>query len=968
MTTTTAMRTLQRNLARPDPAAAPVHPTRDAEGAPLGQAAAMATIEAFVDAADGGPAALLIEGEIGAGKSTLWQAGVAGAGALGRRVLVCRPSESESSMAFAGLGDLLNGTLDDQIGLPGPQLRALRVATLLEDPDVTPPDQRAVSVATLTLVRVLAARSPVLIAVDDAHCLDPATSRVLQFVLRRLTSEPVRLLAAQRQLPAGGGSRLGPVEIAGQAAETVVPAALGPESIDRLLRRQLDAGLPRPVLRQVVSASGGNPLFALEIARAIQRGEIVPNPPQRLGVPHTLQQLVQDRLVGLPGGQRDLLFVAAAVSDPTVDLLTRYNDGSDATEALAEALAAGVIVIDDGRVRFAHPLFGSTLYHAVPADRRRTLHGRLAALVAGSHERARQFSLAAAGPDPAVAEALDRAATAAAARGAPDGAADLAEQAVRLTPAGDREAMLGRRLHAAEFHFAAGDSVRARGLLEALVREVPAGPGRAAILCRLATVRYRSDSASIAADLLSRALEECDGDRALRAEIERDLAWAVTLCGDVADAERHAESALRMVDPSDDTTMLPELLAARALARFLRGHGLDSHALDRAAGLEPPVSRVPIEWRPRMILGMLHKWAGDVALARQHLDALHRESIEAGDEMSLPFLLSQLSETETLAGNFRLAVDWAEAANSLAEQTGQEPIRAFALYARALAQAHQGRVEAARDSAQEGLRLAEAAGVVVAMMLNQSVLGFIALSCEEPEQADAWLGPLVAWLDVVGIREPGVIRLVPDAAEALVALGQADRADALLRPFEADGARLNRGWAMLAAARARALYLGATGDRTRGIRLLQAAIDDHGPAAGPFATARALLVLGAALRRTRRRKAARVSLTQALERFEGLGAEVWAGRARALLGAAPAENGAPHEAQLTPAERRVVELVIAGSTNREAAARLFVSVRAVEIHLTNVYRKLAVRSRTELAALLSARPAAPSGSIDRVST
>jgi DNA-binding CsgD family transcriptional regulator len=587
--------------------------------------------------------------------------------------------------------------------------------------------------------------------------------------------------------------------------------------------------------------------------------------------------------------------------------------------------------------------------------------------VTGSHERARQLSLAAAGPDPVVAEALDQAAIAAAARGAPDGAADLAEQAVRLTPPDHGEAMLARRLHAAEFHFAAGDSARARALLETLVREVPKGAQRAAALCRLATVRYRSDSVSIAADLLSRALEECDGNRRLRAEVERDLAWAVTLCGDVADAERHAEAALRIVDPSGDTTMLPELLAARALARFLRGHGLDVEELNRAASLERPVSRVPIEWRPRMILAMVHKWAGDVALAREHFDVLHRETIEAGDEMSLPFLLSQLSETETLAGNFRLAVDWAEAATSLAEQTGQEPIRAFALYARGLAQAHQGRIDAARDSALEGLRVAEAAGAVVAMMLNQSVLGSIDLSREEPEQADARLGPLVTWLDVVGIREPGVIRFVPDAVEALVALGQLDRADALLRPFEADGARLERGWAVLAAARVRAMYLSATGDRTRGIRHLQSAIEDHGATAGSFDMARALLVLGSALRRTRKRKAARTSLAQALERFEALGADVWAARTRTLLGTAPAEREAPHETHLTPAERRVVELVTLGSTNREAADRLFVSVRAVEVHLTNVYRKLGVRSRTELAALLT-QHTAPSATTDVPST
>ena len=242
------------------------------------------------------------------------------------------------------------------------------------------------------------------------------------------------------------------------------------------------------------------------------------------------------------------------------------------------------------------------------------------------------------------------------------------------------------------------------------------------------------------------------------------------------------------------------------------------------------------------------------------------------------------------------------------------------------------------------------------MMLNQAVLGFVELSRDEPALAHARLGPLAAWLEVVGIREPGVIRFLPDAVEALLALGQLEPANDLLSRFEADGARLNRGWAILAASRARAMYRAATGNNAAGTRDLESAIEAHREMAGPFETARALLVLGTVLRRTRKRRAARGSLTEALELFESLHASTWSARVRALLGSSGLADDDSHVRKLTPSERRVVELVTAGSTNREAADRLFVSVRAVEVHLTNVYRKLGVRSRTELAALLAGHP------------
>jgi DNA-binding CsgD family transcriptional regulator len=234
------------------------------------------------------------------------------------------------------------------------------------------------------------------------------------------------------------------------------------------------------------------------------------------------------------------------------------------------------------------------------------------------------------------------------------------------------------------------------------------------------------------------------------------------------------------------------------------------------------------------------------------------------------------------------------------------------------------------------------------------VLGFIEISVDDPAAAHGHLAPLVAWREVVGIREPGMLRFLPDEIEALVALGEQDRADALLVEYEADALRLERPWAQLAAARCRALHAAAGGDLAGAVDTLRLALDRHADAVQPFDRARAALVLGSIQRRTRRRKDARESLQAAQQILDTLGASTWSAKAQRLTGRPPGRATDRGEKDLTPAERRVARVVAGGATNREAAARLFVTVRTVELHLTNVYRKLGIRSRTELAARMAA--------------
>ncbi len=929
----------------------------------FGRTSELSIVRMVLDAIREGPTGLAIEGDIGAGKSTLWRAAVAAARDTGLRVLEAHPVESEASLPYAALGDLLQGLVDDaDLRLPAPQQHALRVAVLVDQPGDAPPDQRAVSLATLGALRVLSERNPVLVAVDDLHWMDGPSARVLEFVVRRLHRERVGVVAAGRPDETGARSVLFDHTFSGWEAVRLRLEPLDTDALDALIRARIGTSLPRPTVVEVGRASGGNPLFALEIARGISRGEIRPQTGEPLSVPATLQQFARERLWKLSRDVRELLFVAAAVAEPTIGLLEAAAPRPMVAEAVEVATSAGVLEVTADRLRFVHPVFASTVYHAVSAPRRRALHRKLAALVVGADEQARHLALGADRPDPEVARAVEAAARRASARGAPDAAAQLAERASDLTPsreAGDRER---RRIDAAEYHFASGNLSRAREIFEEMAAVLDSGPVRASVLRRLAKVRYRTDSCSVAAQLLTRALGEAGGDPLLKAQVARDLAWAVMLCGDMEAAGAHARSALELLPGASDE-MFGEVLAATAMADFLQGAGIPEVEMRRAIDVEGTHSDTPIEWRPSMMLAMMLNWSGATGEARRRFDDLHRQAIEAGEDTSLPFLLSQMSESATLEGDWTAGARHADEAMTTSLRTGQAPMRAAALYARALAEAYRGDLDAARHSAGAGLQLAEEVGSVVMMMWNQSVLGFIELSAGDPAAAHGHLAPLVAWRDVVGIREPGMLRFLPDEIEALIALGELDRADALLGEYEADARRLHRPWGLLAAARCRALHTAAAGEAAGAVQELRRALDVHAPAAHPFEQARALFVLGTIQRRTRRRKEALASLLAAQTMFDQLGAAAWSAKlrrmTRARSGAAQRGDGR----SLTAAEHRVARAVAGGATNREAASLLFVTTRTVEVHLTSVYRKLGIRSRTELAARMAA-DAPPAGGRD----
>ena len=384
-----------------------------------------------------GPHALFLEGEAGIGKTRLWQEGVERARGLGLRVLSTRPGGTEVKLALAGLSDLLGDVAAETLPeLPPPQRRALAVALLLEEPGGAPPDDRAVGAAFLGSLRVLANAGPVLVAVDDVQWLDRASARVLEFACRRLDGERIGMLVTVRL----AADETEPVELARALGDDRVEhLLLGPltvAAVYELVRVHLDLALSRPVLLRVHESSGGNPFFALELSRALRRAGAEPTPSEPLPVPPSLRELVRARLALLPRSSAETLLVAAALSRPTVSLVEEaVGSGARADRDLGRAAEAGVIELQGDRIRFAHPLLASIPFSAAPAESRRSIHRRLAAVVADPEERARHLALAAEGPDVDVAAALADAAARAKARGAIAAGAELAEQALRLTPA-----------------------------------------------------------------------------------------------------------------------------------------------------------------------------------------------------------------------------------------------------------------------------------------------------------------------------------------------------------------------------------------------------------------------------------------------------------------------------------------------------------------------------------------------------
>jgi hypothetical protein len=488
----------------------------------LGRDAELRQIEDWLRAARSVPepaaatALLVIEGNPGIGKTTLWAEAIRRAPGLGWQVLSCRPVPSDAGMAHVGLADLVRAVPDEMFGtLPQPQRRSLAVALLRQEAGEGDLDPRAVGTGLTTLLGAVAGDGRLMLAVDDAQWLDPASAGALAFALRRLGERRVAMLAAIRvgEPGSGRGGAFAAVESAlGHAVRQRLDVGpLSVAAVHQMFLQVLDMSFPRPVLVRIHRAAGGNPFYALEIAREIQRLS-VPLAGQPLPIPGDHRDLALLRLRRLPRATRDLLAAVAAMPGASASDLD--------LEALAPAEVAGIVVVHpDGRVEFTHPLYGSALYSSLPEAARRSLHRDLAERSATPEERARHLALAAVGPDDATAAELDRAAAAASARGAAEMAVELKELACRLTPEADQEARIRRDLELAERRYFAGDPNGARRGLEHWVGALASGDDRAQVLLELGSLHYVQGEADAGRALMAQALGEAKTPHFVRASI-----------------------------------------------------------------------------------------------------------------------------------------------------------------------------------------------------------------------------------------------------------------------------------------------------------------------------------------------------------------------------------------------------------------------------------------------------------------
>jgi DNA-binding CsgD family transcriptional regulator len=916
----------------------------------IGRHREKAEADRFLDLVTEGPAALVIEGEAGIGKTTVWRAALDAARSRSYRVLICRASESEGALSFLGLGDLLEGAGGDALKLlPEPQRVALEQALRRSAGDS--PDRVSVARGALSVFRASAAEAPTVVAIDDVRWLDTPSAVVLRFVVHRLTDERLGFLVSVRD---GGATSLElDHAFAGGALVRLRLESLSFEELEEVVRLHLPVSFTRPTWRALHRISGGNPFFALQLADALERRGGQALGPE-LPIPQTLADAVRERLAALSPSAQAALLPVAALAQPTLALV---QAGAAEAEGVEEAVQAGVLQIDGERLRFAHPLLASFVYGDAPEAVRRAVHRRLAALVADPEENALHLGRGAVDPDEPVAATLEATADRAAKRGHREIAAELAEHAERLTPTARADDRARRVRKAAGFLYAAGDGRRSLEILEELVERLPPSEERARALRLLALV---VDDVPRSTALLEQALVEAGDDLELCSQVFTLLSAKESWGGDWGAGARRLRKAVELAERSGGGAAIATASARLAWAEV----GPDRLPLiERAVEIERSLPEfLPYPDSPSHLYGVVLLAADRFDEARQQLEGSYERGLALGDSHRLVHL-GWLAELELRAGNWERALAHARACEVLGRQFGTRDADAWGAWSRALVEAHLGNVDAAAEAGERASRLARAIGFQWIIALSELALGFLHLSAGREAAALDHLLPLLAERAGVELHPSLVARTHSNAIEALVGTGELGHAETLARRLEKHARAMPVPSAMAAAARCRALVLAQGGDLPAARASIEHALAAHVLLLEPLELARTYLAKGSIERRAKQKAEARASLARAEEIFAELGARLWLERARREL----ARTGLTRlvDRELTPTELRVAELAASGSQNKEIAGALFVSVKSVEANLSRVYAKLGIRSRVELASRLPDRGQRESGRATR---
>jgi len=874
-------------------------------------------VREWLEVLPGGPAGLVVAGGAGIGKTIMWSVAVERGSDAGLRVLAARPVEAELPLGYAGLTDLLAEAAGAVLAeVSAPLAKALEAALLLRN-DLERADPLAVARGTLATLRALAERTPVLVAIDDVQWLDAASARALAYAVRRLEDAPIGFVLSLRD------GHSDPLELAAALRDRTLELHLDGLSVGALghvLRARVGEQTSRRLVRRIHERSGGNPFFALELARA---------PDEAL--PTSLREAVERRLQALPPAAAAAVELAAVLGPAPV---SAFEDDV----ALDAALLTGVLVESDGRVRFEHPLLAAGAYERLPTGKRRALH-RLAAERARSlEERARQLALATADVDEEVAALLDEAAQGALRRGAGEFAVELAAHARRLTPADDAEAIAERTLAQAEYLYVAADEPAARSRIDEVLASGVGGAVRARALIHRA---LQASDPETAVSLCEEAVAEQHDDRRLAARALSMLAWQRgAWLGDVACALSEAVESVALAESLDDEPTLATVLTSAGLICALAGDRRGERFFRRAIETAGRTQKLPGDREPRSAFAHQLWWRGDFVPAEELLGQEREEAERHGDEGALMRLGIFYGELELRRGG------WDEAERHLAEalENARDYWRIAALEVRCLVRGRRGEPAALADA--EEIAASSFAGNHVIAATAEYAVGLVELGKGDVGPAAGRLLSLAGLTERLGAHAERVLAAIPDAALALLEAGRVEEAEQLTARLEARAAKGDHPWAAAAAALCRGSVLLAAGDMQAALERLAEARSGFESIGARWELGRTLLAEGNALRRAGARTEAAGALERAAASFDELRAEPW--RRRALDELRRARPRPRRDDTLTAAESRVAALVAAGRKNREIAAELYTTVATVEAHLTRIYRKLELRSRTEL--------------------
>jgi len=868
---------------------------------------------------------LVLHGAAGIGKSTMFRELVA---AQHRPSLTARslPDSRPFTTAIELLASV-DGTVIE--GLP-PQWRQT-LLTLLTEGTEPPGDRIKVQLAILEVLQRISAQSGVLVAVDDAHWMDNESREVLRFGLRNLRPTRLAMLLTSDQ-----------ASLAGTVGGGCLPIPVPPWTVSELSELLAGQGLPSRFAGRIHQSCGGNPTLALQLGSVIATRRPAVGPPRIPGA----FQMAATQLDRLTIRARRTLLLAALAGKPNSALLRRTGR-RHARQDLEAAVRAELITIDEsGDIAFSAGVIADVLRSDADEMTRMTSHLALAEAEADPIAAIWHRAMAEAVPSVEVAAELEEAATEISRRGEPRRAARFAMLAAARTPPADEPARLRRYLAAAGYASVSADSQLTKEAAAAALDLVTDPADRVRV--QLTLIEAAGQALDSVDDILTDVGTHAAGHPALLSEVELWRAWRAHICdADLSLAIEHSEKALALA--VEGATRIPRIEALTTIARLKLARGdVDAEdLLDQAEALYDLDDQIPVNGTAQFVRGRQALFEDRIDEARDHLLTVLPMARRLGRVTGLVEVLRSLAEVELRAGRCSLAKDYSNQAMRCATQS--ETSLGSAWYVASLVESVTGSPARSRMYAAQGLRSSREDRDILYTTRNLFALGRVHLLSGDAVAAAQTLLKVQSLETTNELMDPSVLQWHTELVEALALAGRLAEATAVLADGRAAATRFDRANVDAQLDRAEGILRQSEGDLTRAATLLDRAADKFDKLGLPVERGRTLVSLARLERRRTDLNAAIATLDAATEVFTACNADAWirlTNDERQVL-----ESRGRNSSPLTKAESQVAELVAEGASNRETADSLFVSVKTIEAILTRVYRKLGVKSRTQLAAL-----------------